>query len=191
MSPKLMRLWRFIGLCAGLSLAASAHSGVIPLNTFLQFSFTDPGTAATGCFPEDPNGELCIAPVPFLDAPPWTFVAPAGGATLIVVDAFLAGDRFQVFDLGSSLGLTSVPVGAGTCGGSPLACLADPNISRGIFPLLPGPHSVSLLVALSPSGSGAGFLQVQAQVPEPGVLALLAVGLIGLWGWRRRTRRKE
>src|SRR5205807_246059 len=83
---------------------------------------------ATGCDPADPAGPFCIpssgTPTEFLDAPPWTFVAPAAGALLTVTDAFLAGDRFQVFDFGASLGLTSAPVGNADCGDDPIPCLA-------------------------------------------------------------------
>jgi hypothetical protein len=191
MSTKHARFWRFVGILTGLSLAAFAHGAPIPLNTFLQFSFLDAGDPAIGCFPDDPNGELCLPgsnpPTQFLPAPPWTFAAPTGGATLIVVDAFEAGDRFEVFDFGiTSLGLTSAPIGVSSCGNSPFACLVDPNISRGFFELSDGPHSITLLTALSPTGSGTGFLVVQ--VPEPAYLSLLALALLALFGWQKRIR---
>jgi hypothetical protein len=186
MPPKRMRFWRLIGLCAGVGLAASAQSGVIRLNTFLQFSFADPGTFTTGCVPENPRGDLCLTLNPatqFSDIPELTFAAPAGSATPIVVDAVAAGEPIQVFDLGS------LPVGGGSCGVDSLACLVGTSMSRVVSPLLPGPHSVNLLAALSPSAAGSGFLPAQT-LPEPGILALLAVGLLSLWGWHKRRRRK-
>src|SRR5437879_4732610 len=113
MLVKLTRYGRLIALSAALGLAAPAYGGPIPFNTFLEFGFSTAGTPATGCDPADPSGPFCIpssgTPTQFLDAPSWTFLAPAGGAILTVVDAFLAGDRFQIFDFGVSLGLTSIP----------------------------------------------------------------------------------
>jgi len=183
-----------MGLCACLTVAAApAHSGVIPLNQFLEFSFFDAGQPAAGCAPADPGGDFCVpgSGTQFLNAPPWTFVAPLGGATLIVTDAFTAGDRFQVFDFGVSIGLTSAPIGAGSCGSDPVTCLANANISHGVFALAAGAHSLTLTAILAPTGGGAGYLQAQvAQIPEPSLSALLTAGLLALYGWRSRARRK-
>jgi hypothetical protein len=109
---------RAVFLIAALfALSAPGFCGPISLGTWYQFSFDQPPTPATGCAPDDPTGAFCLAssgtPTSFLDAPPWTFVAPVFGATLRVVDVFAAGDRFEVFDFGTSLGLTSVPVDTG------------------------------------------------------------------------------
>jgi hypothetical protein len=99
---------------------APAAAGPIQLGVFQEFAFSTAGTPATGCDPADPAGPFCIpsggTPTSFLTAPPWIFVAPLQGAVLIVTDAFDAGDRFQIFDFGISLGLTSVPVGNGIAG---------------------------------------------------------------------------
>jgi|SRR5215831_11825774 len=188
-----LRSLSVIGLCGCLSLAAiPAHGGIIPFNQFLEFSFFDAGQSAAGCFPADPGGDFCIPGAQLLAAPPWTFIAPAGGATLVVVDGFIAGDRFQLFDSGVSIGLTSAP-GTGDCGSDPVSCLANANMSQGSFTLAAGSHSITLVAILSPSGGGAGFLQVKAEqvpeLPEPGLSALLTVGLIALYGWRRRSRK--
>src|SRR6185503_13661924 len=94
-----------------LAFAAPAMADPIPFGTWLEFGFGTAGTPATGCDPADPSGGFCISssgtPTTFLGAPPWTFQAPVQGAVLLVTDAFLAGDRFQVFDFGLSIGLTS------------------------------------------------------------------------------------
>jgi hypothetical protein len=49
MHLKLTRYCRVIALSAALGLATPVHSGPIPLNTFLGFSFSTAGTPATGC----------------------------------------------------------------------------------------------------------------------------------------------
>lgn len=192
MLHKLARYGRLIALSAALGLATPVYGGPILFGTFLEFSFETAGTPARGCDPADPAGGFCIpssgTPTQFLDAPPWTFLAPAGGAILTIVDAFLAGDRFQIFDFGVSIGLTSVPIGRGDCGDDPVPCLADPNMSRGFFALLAGIHSITITPILSPDGGGAGYLRVQVQqVPEPPSLVLLALGLLGLYGWKRNA----
>ena len=101
-----------------------------------------------------------------------------------VVDAFEAGDRFQVFDFGASLGLTSVPVGSTDCGDDPIPCLASAGSSRGIFQLGAGTHSITVTPTLAPSGSGSAFLRVDP-VPEPSTFLVIGSALIGL-GWVRR-----
>jgi len=171
-----------------LNFATPAYSGAISLDTWYEFSFTDPGVPATGCAPDDPAGGFCLAssgtPTTFLDAPPWTFTTLLG-AVLTVTDAFDAGDQFEVFDFSTSLGVTSVPVGSGNCGDDPVSCLADPNTSHAVFSLLPGGHSITIVPTLSPSGAGAGFLQVSA-VPEPGTSFLFGSGIVFLGWWKRK-----
>lgn len=179
-------------LVMGLGLLAApraAQAGPIPFDTFLQFSFDGPGAVA-GCAPDDPLGGFCIGssgtPTTVLDAPAWTFVAGAGGATLSVVDAFEAGDAFQVFDFGVPIGSTSVPVGGVDCGDDPVACLSTPGMSMGVFALAAGAHSLSL-VALDGSSLGSGYLQVTGSqaVPEPASLALTLAALAAAWRARR------
>jgi hypothetical protein len=178
---------------AGCALASSpASAGPIATGDWLEFGFTDVGALATGCDPADPAGPFCISssgtPTNPLDAPPWTFTAPGGGVQLTVTDAFLSGDRFQLFDFGVSIGLTSLPAAgiAVDCGDDPVPCLANPAMSHGVFLLGAGNHSLTLRPTLS-LGGGSGYLRVDV-VPEPATLLLVATGF-GLTVIRRaRTR---
>lgn len=174
-------------LLAVFASTLPALCGPISLGVWYEFSFGTAGTAASGCAPDDPAGGFCIpssgTSTSFLDAPPWTFSAPAG-AVLTVVDAFQAGDRFEIFDFGSSLGLTSSPIGSADCGDDPVPCLSSPGISSGQFRLGAGAHSITILATLAPSGTGSGFLQA---VPEPSTWLLLTSGLAALL-WARGNR---
>jgi len=125
----------------------------------------------------------------FLGAPGWTFTSPIA-STLTVTDAFLAGDRFQIFDFGASLGLTSVPSGSADCGDDPVPCLAAAGISKGQFILGAGSHSISITPTLS-SGGGAAYLRVDSvaqQTPEPDSYILIGGCIAAMWLVRRRLR---
>ena len=78
-------------------------------------------------------------------APPWTFSGPA---SLLVLDLFLSGDQFQVFDNSVSLGLTSAPGVTIQCGqvliGDIGCALADLDFSRGVYVFGPGNHSITI-----------------------------------------------
>jgi hypothetical protein len=169
--------------------APVTEAGPIVPDSFYEFSYTEVGFPATGCTPADPSAPFCIASLgtstQFLDAPPWTFAAPAAGALLSVVDAFESGDRFEAFDFGVSLGLTSAPGDPEDCGDDPAPCLADSDMSQGFFALSAGPHSITLVPVASPGGSGAGYLR-WATVPEPATIALVASGLVALAHPHRR-----
>ncbi|HZO56331.1 MAG TPA: PEP-CTERM sorting domain-containing protein [Bryobacteraceae bacterium] len=181
-----------LALTIAFGFITPAEAGSLTLDTWEQFGFSTAGTPATGCDPDDPAGPFCIAssgtPTSFLDAPPWTFVSP-GMASLTVTDAFAAGDRFEVFDFGVSIGLTSAPFGSADCGDDPVPCLATPGISSGVFILAAGNHSLTITPTLSPSDGGSGYLIVSSAVPEPSGWILLCIGLSALWFLHRRVRR--
>lgn len=113
-------------------------------------------------------------------------------AVLTVVDSFLAGDQFEVFANGTSLGNTSVPGIGGTNTGMNFdAAAADGIHSLGHFILGPGAYVISLNV-LARSGvdtrTHIGALRVdlgQVPVPAAGALLLTALGATAL---RRRRR---
>jgi hypothetical protein len=120
----------------------------------------------------------------------FTFNA-SGPVRVDVTDDFGHGDRFEVFDLGTSLGLTSaVPfLNDGTNGGKPPdAAFADPSYSHGSFFLGAGDHSITMNVVAHPYGGGGAYLRV---VPEPSTFALAALGAAALLAARRRSNRNQ
>ena len=138
-----------------------------------EFSFLGPGSfgdACTGCTPSS-AGNSEYAP-----DPPWTFfiVGPKAG-NLTVVDAFLIGDTFQVYDFGIPLGETSWVPAAGSCGSNPEDCLW--TASTRVYSMAPGPHSITIQAVLSPFGSGAAYFRVRESscgAPAPVMAPCLA-----------------
>jgi hypothetical protein len=111
----------------------------------------------------------------------------SGPAVLIAVDAYLAGDRFEIFDNGLSLGSTSLPAGGGgNIGNNFDLALTNPNFSSGQFLLAAGNHDISGTVLVSTGDQGTGALRVDT-VPEPSSLLLMALGLVGA-GFATRRR---
>lgn len=116
----------------------------------------------------------------------------AGTAELQVTDAFLSGDRFEVFINSISQGLTSAPTSLGDQAQADFdLAFSDAKWSSGSFLLGPGSYTVTGTTVLSPfGGGGAGIQLISAQgaVPEPATWALMILGLgtIG-FAMRRRT----
>jgi hypothetical protein len=169
-----------------LLVPAPAAAGPILPGVWYEFSFLEPPLPAMGCDPADPAGLFCVpssgTPTSFADAPPWTFTVPAGGGSFLVTDAYTSGDQFEVFDLGVSRGLTSPPGSMVDCGSDPIPCLANPDVSRGVYFFDAGSHSVTIVPTAVPGGGGAGYFRVDTTaapvaVPEPASLMLVALGL--------------
>ena len=92
---------------------------------------------------------------------PDTFQFTASGPVQVqVVDDFLTGDRFQVFDSGTLIGTTSVSAGGGAGEVGPDAAFANPDYSSGSFSLGAGAHNISITAIDNPFGGGRGYIQV-------------------------------
>ncbi|MCB0105006.1 MAG: hypothetical protein KDE53_03840 [Caldilineaceae bacterium] len=128
---------------------------------------------ATGCDPVDPDGAIACASVKlgrnaaFAAAPPWSYVAPATGATLTVVDIAAGGDQFEIFDQETSIGMTSPSVIESRCevpeGGDPGVCVGQEGMSYGIFDLAPGSHSITIMPRNS-AAFGSGYFRFEPKV---------------------------
>ena len=178
---------RLSGIAVGLLFLGSAtltFGDVLPVNgSWEEFLFGAAGSFATGC------GGGCEATTnPVADqslAAPWTFSGPA---TLTVLDLFLIGDEFNVYDNSVLLGPTGTVVnsGASPCGND-IGCAkldAGPTgYSEGIFDLGAGAHSITIQVFQNAVGASGGAAVLSASapaVPEPSSVALFGTVLAGV-----------
>jgi hypothetical protein len=132
----------------------------------------------------------------FNDEGPFSFTTTTP-ATLKVTDAFLDGDRFEVYNDKTLIGTCSKPTDTGTFVGDPDQAFLDPHFSHGTWTLNPGSYALRFKTIEIASGApdGEAFFRVDGgggggtgNVPEPGSLALAAFGALGLAcrAWKRR-----
>jgi hypothetical protein len=202
MRPYAAPLLTGMGFMLWAATPAAAEPITVGSPQWYEFGFTTVGVFARGSTPADRAG-IGTGPSPSGDsqpagAPPWTFTAPGFGALLTVTDAYAPGDRFAVYDHGVAIGQTSVPgISDGFGSADPAVAAKDPATSSGVFPLAPGPHSITIMPTASPYKLGAAYFRVDAvnavSTPEPGSAVLLALGVLGMAGypwWRRKCTPK-
>ena len=178
------------GVAACVALASPAHAVTVAADGSWNAFDVDPFSANSG-------GLEWIA----LDGSALSFEFDLSGpATLHIVDAGFAGDRFEIFDAGvslgvSSAGLDSFPSSVGTDFGT---AWSNAAYSRASFTLNAGVHSITgrlFASALDERGAridatvGAlSITPVIVPVPEPTTFLLMLAGLAGmaLIGSRRR-----
>jgi hypothetical protein len=168
------------------------------------------GTDATGCYPADmsPTALNCIPSLAgnsqFAPAPVWDFTVDYTYGTLIVTDAFLYGDSFDVYDDAVLIFSTpNVPYTGTGCGSNPVDCIgtsATAPLNGGYaswasIVLSPGPQFIAIVPNALANGmaggyAGAGYFEL-VNTPEPNELPiLLLVSVCAMWlAFRRQFRR--
>jgi hypothetical protein len=179
-------------VCAGLSFAVpAANAEPILADTWYEFGFDGVGTGLTsgaGKVPviNSPDGN----PIVMAGDPAWTITVTDPNQYLIVLDAFISVDQFELFDNLASIGLTSVPVDGGVCNDDLTCAWQDSSYSRGVFALGIGDHSFTGIQTLGIGGAGAFMVgSLPPTVPEPATLLLIGTGALAVA--RRQWRRSR
>jgi hypothetical protein len=184
-----------LAMCLGVMVVGPVQADPITVGDPLWYEFafgTAPSFATNGIGTVPSSGGNSQ----FAPDPAWTFDTGAFGSRVTVVDAFIEGDIFTLYDFGVPMGSTTFVANTGNASGTsdPVVALTDFDLSRGFFSLGPGAHSLTIEVvqnALGVPGGGAAFFRVDLcpPVPVPPTAILLGSGLLGLVGLRFRKNR--
>jgi hypothetical protein len=190
----------FVAIALGVALAGTGAqavtNGLQPLNNGgTGYSLDDPPITIGAGWWETGDAPPAFFWGPGTGAPnlegPFTFVS-GGPVLLSVVDAFLKGDVFAVFDFGGPVGTTSFVLPAGGTTGDPNVAWGDPTYSQGSFLLGPGPHAITFAAVVNPFDGGRAYLRVDDATPRlpdsASTLGLALLGLASLAGYRRLVK---
>lgn len=109
---------------------------------------------------------------------------------LNIVDGGFAGDRFQIFNNGQALALTSDTTNSSDYSNDFSLNLDNPNFSQGLFTLSPGTYNLTgeLFSTLQPFTATNGALKLDVTaVPVPNSFGLLLCG-VSLMAYLQRRR---
>ncbi len=109
-----------------------------------------------------------------------------------ITDDFLKGDRFEVFNFNTSIGLTSlVPVVEDAMEVGPNTAFTDPTYSSGSFLVRPGSYSITIQAIGQSFDAGRGYIRIRkATVPEPAsTFGFLTLGTLGAITTLKRKRK--
>lgn len=127
-----------------------------------------------------------------IDTPADGFQFTSASSVIVqITDSSLIGDLFQIFVNGASVATSSATnpgefgFPSGAFNGP--AAWADARLSKVALALGPGSYDIDIVVTTSVGSTGGGFIQVLSVVPEPRMLALLALGCVALLGFARQA----
>ncbi len=158
------------------ALPMAANAAPVGVDTWYTFGFSGVGTdlQSGAGFTLGINPDASAAP-----EGPWTFTLTST-ATLFVLDLFLSIDQFEIFNFGSSLGLTSAATDGGGCSNDITCAIGNLDYSRGAFTLAAGDYSITGIQRQGIEGAGAFIIETAAvPVPAAGVLLFGALGMLG------------
>jgi len=122
--------------------------------------------------------------------------SPGNGALTITFtqDGFLPAEALFLSDVGGTLNQNSSAQFTATADGQPISSIgpfttggAFMGTDTSMFMATTTPYAISLQAVITHRGAGTSSFDYQVQVPEPGTVALLGLGLLGMGFLRRRV----